>query len=67
MEESKEYYLQRYADNGQWKEVVKSYESESLIYAGKLRGEKGDICRVLDNDENVLWQMESALENEDAQ
>lgn len=66
MVELKEYYLSILTEGGEWKQIVKSYECDSLIYAAILRMEKGEICRVLDNQEKVLWHAKGAPMEEDA-
>lgn len=67
MSNQKEYFLQQHTKDGKWTEIVKSYEVNSLLYAGKLRGQRGEICRVLDNTGSIIWQEEGAPISESAQ
>ena len=65
--EVKTYYLQEMLPDGDWKELAKSYEHDSLIYAGIQRQVlKRGAHRVIDNNGCILWHAEGAPNYEDA-
>lgn len=57
MEGLQEYYLQKRSKEGEWLQVTMSYESDSLVEAGKqLENDYPGSYRVVSGAGNILWQ-----------
>ena len=59
MDEQREYFLQKLV-KGVWTNIIKSYECGELIYAGTLRRQKGECCRIIDNKGSIIWHAKGA-------
>lgn len=58
MSELQEFFLMRQSESGKWLQVTKSYESSSLIQAGKALTQQhpGINFGVADKEGTFLWQ-----------